>query len=274
MDGSVPVAVRENNGGTAASLRRSWQSRRKIVKYHGAGALLWHLAADCVAPLGVAKHLTLFQRDLTQEITTIETKLDPLVVAGSEVDAELIAAQIAADFQIPEDQLPVMYGKVRHRFRLGQTCFLAKMNSKVVHYTWIGLRSCPSIMDRFISLGEEEAYLAWAYTVEGWRGMRLNPAVGSQVLRLLQQAGYKRIYAFIETHNRSSQKGLQRVGWTECGQLLCFQPRWSSRCWIVSLNRDPQAKKFLQRPTCEMRRKLSTGLHGSLPSTSDRREYL
>lgn len=220
-----------------------WESAWESGRRDGLLILLWQILVRCSAPLGSVALLCLYERDLNQAVPEIEPLADIAVTVATESDIELIGAQIAADFEGGSDALPAVHRRIRFRLELGQICFVAKIGSALVHYTWISFHSSP-VQDRSIALKDHEAFLAWAYTPEAWRGKHIYPAVNSHVLRLLQTSGYRQVLTFVKVENRSSKTGLERVGWTPVGRFLTLKPFWSERTRIWWLSGKPQTGRF------------------------------
>jgi RimJ/RimL family protein N-acetyltransferase len=235
-----------------------WRSASETLRRDGFLVFLWQILVRCTAPLGSVALLSFYERDLNQAVPEIEAHAEVAVTVASESDIDLIAAQIASDFHGGQDALPAVLSKIRCRLRLGQICFVAKIGSAVVHYTWIAFRGSPSVEDRFITLKDHEAYLAWAYTPEAWRGKHIYPAVDSHVLRYLQEAGYRQVLTFTKTDNKSSRKGLERAGWRQVGQVLTLRPRWRGHTWIWYLSAKSQSERFLVHPSSELLKAFQT----------------
>jgi len=220
-----------------------WESTRRTLRRDGLLVFLWEILVRCTAPLGSVALLSLYDRDLKESLPEIKPLAEIAVTVASESDIELIATQIAVDFEGGLDALPAVLSKVRFRLQLGQVCFIAKIGAELVHYTWIAFRSSP-VQDRIIILKDHEAYLAWAYTLEAWRGKHIYPAVDSHVLLFLQKGGFRRVLTLVKTENRSSRTGLERVGWRQIGNLLTLKPRWRPHTWIWCLSGKGLAERF------------------------------
>lgn len=99
------------------------------------------------------------------------------------------------------------------RLRDGQACAIAHHEGEVVAYCW--LASTPVWVGEIghaVVPGPEDVYLYDAFTMPGWRGRGLFPAMISRLLALARSQGRKRALIFVGAGNRASRRAIERAG--------------------------------------------------------------
>jgi len=102
---------------------------------------------------------------------------------------------------------------IEKRFKKGDRCFVAEIDSRIAHYTWLcfGEEYLPSIEKR-VRVKENEAYIYNVYTVPSFRREGLFSFVLGQVLKQLQDSGYKKLWVSVLSNNLSSQNAFEKMG--------------------------------------------------------------
>ncbi len=226
-----------------------WYYRRatETLRYEGIHILLWRAVITFLSPLGSVGLVTFYQRDLTQPLKEILAKVEITICQAPESDVDHLVTLVARRYG-PLKNLQ-WYSKlgirdtILQRFRRGQRCFVAKIGTQIVHYNWIFFHWEESVAGtgRHIHLTHNEALCNDGFTIEAWRGKSIHTAVNNQMLRFLQQTGYRRAYTVVATDNKSSQKALHRVGWEPSGIMLYFIPHGAekARIWRIKGTLDP-----------------------------------
>jgi GNAT superfamily N-acetyltransferase len=218
--------------------RVRWYSRRTLdtLHYEGLHILLWRTLSQCVSPLGTLQPWTFYQRDLTRPIGEMPARVGVRVTIAAESDIDQLATLVARRYGPtgigPYETLGIP-GTILHRFRRGLRCFVARIETEIVHYNWIAFQREESLGDAgsLIVLGDGEAYCSDAYTVEAWRGQGIHTVVLHQMLVFLRRAGYRKAYTDVGSDNKSSWKTHERLGWEVCGAALDFKPRGAHTIW-------------------------------------------
>jgi GNAT superfamily N-acetyltransferase len=95
--------------------------------------------------------------------------------------------------------------RVIEALQSGQTCFVARHESRIVSASWIASRDAwIDYLDCELALAANEAYLSDAFTLSAYRGQGIAPALCLQQLRHLRQAGYDRAIRGTVPENKSA----------------------------------------------------------------------
>lgn len=121
-------------------------------------------------------------------------------------------AQLAA---IPER--PCTEARMRERFSRGHVGIGAFEQKSIVAYTWCDLHklSSPGQRSALRQLRSDEAYLYDAYTVPRCRGRGLVPFLRSEVYKVMQELGRRRLYSVSLVFNRSARRFKAKLGASE-----------------------------------------------------------
>ncbi len=197
------------------------------VRYEGLHILLWRLFRLGLSPLGRLAIDSLCRMDLTQPLRRTPAKVNLTVGQASEADIDELAALVAQRYS-PGNlrkwfEERSIQETIRDRFEEGAKCFVGKIGTEIVNYNWIFFREkeWPGV-PYFIYLGEREALLDDAFTVEGLRGQGIHGAVHNQMLLFLQQSGVHTAYTLVHTDDVLARKALHRLGWDFYAILLHF----------------------------------------------------
>ena len=95
--------------------------------------------------------------------------------------------------------------RIMEALQSGQTCFVARHESRIVSAGWIaGRRARIDYLGCELELAANEAYLFDAFTLPAYRGQGIAPALCLQQLRHLRQAGYGRAIRGTVPENKSA----------------------------------------------------------------------
>ena len=119
---------------------------------------------------------------------------------------------------------------IANRIRNGHRCAVSTYDGLVIHAAWIALGKCYSYyLDRQYKLSKTEVYYYGAYTLPEYRGHRIQPASVYWQMQLLNEMGYKRIFAYIEPNNKAAQRMPERLNFCKfgvTGYVEVFGVRW------------------------------------------------
>ena len=103
---------------------------------------------------------------------------------------------------------------IRKRFRRGDVGVGAFDGSTLVAYTWCDLERFGSIGQKGSrrALAHDEAYLYDAFTLPAYRGHGLVPYLRSEVYKLMDAAGRRRLYSVSLFFNRSARRFKAKLG--------------------------------------------------------------
>ncbi len=104
--------------------------------------------------------------------------------------------------------------QIADRFRRGNIAVGAFDGDELVAYTWCNLDHIGGIGQKSPQryLTEEEAYLYDAYTLPAYRGHALVPHLRTELYRILQAEGRRRIYSISLLFNRSARRFKAKLG--------------------------------------------------------------
>ena len=219
----------------------------ETLRYEGPHYVFLRALPFCFSPLGFPGLLDFFQKDLTEPLREIRAKVHLTVSQATESDIDQITMLVKRRYA--HSGTLEWYSKlgvrdtILERFQRGCKCFVAKIGEEVVHYNWIFFHreEVDPGTGVFIYMKDDEALCNDGSTPEAWRGKSIHTAVNNQMLRFLQQTGYRKAYTIVGWQNKSSQKALYRVGWTYSGSLVYFILRRSKKClkWWIRGSLDP-----------------------------------
>jgi GNAT superfamily N-acetyltransferase len=157
-----------------------------------------------------------FRRDLTRPIPEAAARV-PLIAAVA--SREEVLGEIAR--LRPDPALPELFAG---RLERGFGCFVGRVDGRLVAYNWTQYE--PGEDDgAWIDLGPGEVHCLDAYTVEDLRGRNIHAALLREMLLFNAGLGYRHAYSATSVSNRSSRKGLRRLGWEQTGSFLQVRRR-------------------------------------------------
>ncbi|MEW6404807.1 MAG: GNAT family N-acetyltransferase [Chloroflexota bacterium] len=107
---------------------------------------------------------------------------------------------------------------IEQRIRNGHRCVAAKHLGHIIYANWIAFGKLYSyLLGREYELASNESYVYSAYALPEFRGKGIYPAVASQTNKLLRDWGYKRVYVFMEPHNRAALQMPAKLGYEKIG---------------------------------------------------------
>jgi RimJ/RimL family protein N-acetyltransferase len=193
---------------------------------------LFRALASCLAPMGEAHVWLMFKKDLREPLTPFRARLPIETVQADPSDMDELARFTHPDD--PERAAEAADG-YRNRLRFGASCFLARIDGRIVAFDWLRRRGAVGVAEVPMTLKDDEVYGTEAFTAEAWRGHGIHPALNYTMLRHAQLQGYRIAYTQARADNAQSLATLRRLGWTLSGTLLVFQPAWatSEPIWLV-----------------------------------------
>jgi hypothetical protein len=108
-------------------------------------------------------------------------------------------------------------------FARGDRCYAFVQDGILGAYAWYANGPTP-IQDSLTAMfGPGYVYMYKAFTAPGFRGRQL---YGTGVAKAMQafrgQRSFKGLVSCVQSHNRASQKGLQRIGFRTVGRVVVF----------------------------------------------------
>jgi GNAT superfamily N-acetyltransferase len=119
---------------------------------------------------------------------------------------------------------PAFREKFLARLDDGMTCYVAKVDGRVVAYNWTRYRTGEDEGD-VIHLGPGEIYTTDAFTAEGFRGRKIHGATLAHMLRVARAEGYRNAYTMASVLKLGSRKAIPGVGWRVSGRVLRIRLR-------------------------------------------------
>jgi hypothetical protein len=169
-----------------------------VVRHQGLKSFWFKILGE----LGYRRML-LLERSLTPPVSEVTPRLPVRVevLKESEVDDYL-----AFRPDTPRES-------VTERLTLGDQCFVARHQGRIVASCWTATRPVWSeFLDCEIGLAVGEAYLFDRFTLPDFRGLRIGNAVRMYQLRSLQKAGYRRTISAIMPENEPALRDVARGG--------------------------------------------------------------
>ncbi len=155
---------------------------------------------------------TLFRQDLTGPVELFDADIDVDIGLASAQEVE----RAAETLRRPDANRRALF---QWRLEDGCICFVARIGSVIVGYTWARLRPGPDDGD-MLALAPHEAFDFDLYVDPKWRGHRIQTALGSRKRLFCKQQGYTAIYSKTSVTNRKSLKGMRRSPWKPTGLVL------------------------------------------------------
>lgn len=204
----------------------------------------WRILVRCASPFGVLAMTRLYERDLSGPLPEFRARADVTVTQATEADLEQLAELLMRE-------LPWVDAKAIREFHLdrvrrGARCFVAKIEDQIVHYNWVifdRVESWPDAPGVSVLKEGEEAYCAYAYTFEVWRGLAIHTEVLSRMLLFLREAGYRTAYTAVYFEHEAAWKTHHRLGWELSGLALSFRPRNRDKMLVWSMVWGPRMRR-------------------------------
>ena len=224
------------------------------LRYQGVEVLLWRVMVKAFSPLLRLDLQILFDFDLQQALATRSPKVALVITRADESDIDEILDQQMPRLTVDEirtfnDTQDLQYAQMlrargnafdvyRRSMRVGERCYVARVDGAIVHSNWIRFHDNGQIEGRPVELQPGEVYTTDAYTVEGWRGKGIHEAVLMHMLQIAKQMDCRRAYTITDLTKAGSRRGVQRVGWSYRGSILYVSPRGLKRTWLIRLGGD------------------------------------
>jgi len=103
--------------------------------------------------------------------------------------------------------------KFKRRFYRNNECFVFLKDNKLVHYSWINFKEMDITELKIkIPLNEKEACIFDCVTLKESRGLNLYPSMLCKIKEYLYNKGYTKCFIYADIKNKSSIKGIEKVG--------------------------------------------------------------
>ncbi len=195
----------------APETRAPWTPARiasrslEILREEGVRGFWFKLLAE----LGY-RRLLLLQRPLAEPIPELEASL-PLQFDLLEPDD--IDAYLSLHDDDPRTQ-------IEGRFRLGEVCFIARHEGRIVCGNWAAFGShYISYIQYDLPIGPDDVYLYDSYTDPDFRGRGIAPALAVYILRYYRDTGVRLAVTAITPENLSNRRARAKSGYRELGLM-------------------------------------------------------
>ena len=114
--------------------------------------------------------------------------------------------------------------KIWERIRRGDHCYLAYLNKKPVHFSWVQSQGIHYIKNIDLSVPVQPGSIVIFHcrTSESARGQNIYPLVLQQILGDYFQKAYQEAWIYTSANNVPSQKGIKKAGFTPVIDLEAF----------------------------------------------------
>jgi hypothetical protein len=119
------------------------------------------------------------------------------------------------------------------RLRRGELCFLAMSGNTIAHVNWICFTWGDALPGHPLRLRSGEVFTTDALTPMPYRGKGLHACVLRAMLAHARARGDRHAYTLARVDRTDTYKGLFQLGWRECGRVIYFLPRGSSKAWFL-----------------------------------------
>lgn len=117
------------------------------------------------------------------------------------------------------DRSPVV-----QRFKSGRRCYAGWVDGIIATYCWVSMESeTIGEMEHELQLLENEAYIWDCATLPAYRRNRLYSALLSEMLRMLNEEGFQRVWIGSNLENKASLLGFENAGFQPITKLTYFR---------------------------------------------------
>lgn len=213
---------------------------RETFAEEGVIPLVWRMVVKCASPLGVLGVANFYRLDLTRPLpqvcSQIMLRIEEATLADLEALTELRVHDLRASGAALAPQVEQgLREQSLERFARGWKCYVARVNDRIIHCTWVAKSWAESIGRRFIVLRENEAYTADAYTARAWRSKGIYRAVTWRILKDLKETKHTACYVIVHVECRPSKFVQRLLGYKTLGTVLYFAPRRLATTWVLPL---------------------------------------
>lgn|SRR5690348_4395763 len=198
---------------------------------------LWRLAQVATSPFGELSCGLLFERSLANPIPSADNRLQASIKLADESDLDAVCDLYAGDPWLwlgsnPQDRS----ARARYvdRLRRGELCYIASVEGRIAHVNWTCFSWGDALPERPIMLRPGEIYTTDAFTPEPFRGKGLHALVLGTMLRDARERGFRHAYTLGQLDRPDALKGLNALGWENCGQVIYFLPRGRAKSLFLS----------------------------------------
>lgn len=197
----------------------------------------WKLAQAATSPIGELSCGLLFERSLADPIPPADNRLLASIRLADESDLDAVCALYAGDPWLwlgrnPQDRS----ARARYvdRLRRGELCYIATVEGRIAHVNWTCFSWGDALPEQPIMLQPGEIYTTDAFTPEPFRGKGLHALVLGTMLRDARERGLRHAYTLGQLDRPDALKGLNALGWRNCGRVIYFLPRGRAKALFLS----------------------------------------
>lgn len=198
---------------------------KKLYRYfreEGAGNFLTRALHDILSPIYKSKKVIIYKNENTLNETG----------KNSNGIKEQINIRLALPGDLDELEKIMYQGRseIEERFKRGNRCFIACIETKIIHYTWVSFhKEYLTSINKCIELADDEAYVYNVRTLSNFRGQGIFSLVLEQLYRQLKTDGYNKILASVQSDNLPSQKAFEKAGFKKSKEISYLKIFWHRR---------------------------------------------
>jgi GNAT superfamily N-acetyltransferase len=203
-------------------------------------AWLARLFGRALAPWGDLGCAVLLERSLLDDLPAVKPDLEVTLRLAYPADLEEISRLYASDPWLYIVEGPPGPGSHEQaldlyldRLRRGELCFLAMSGDTIAHVNWVCFSWGDALPDHPIWLRKGEVFTTDAFTLPAFRGKGLHAFVLRAMLERARARGNRHAYTLTRVDRTDTFKGLFHLGWRECGRVIYFLPRGSTKAWFL-----------------------------------------
>jgi len=131
------------------------------------------------------------------------------------------------------DRTIEMVEMLRQRFAAGKRCYVGRVEGGVVTYGWVTFdEEGIGELGLSIRMSLGEAYIWNCATLEGFRGLRLYPALVTYIVEELRRGGLRRLWIGTDADNFPSQSGLTLTSFRPVADVLMTVTPSERQLWM------------------------------------------
>jgi GNAT superfamily N-acetyltransferase len=143
-----------------------------------------------------------------------------------------VAIERLEEAQAGELERVVYYGRheILRRFREGQICFVARIDGRIVHYSWMSRgREYAGEVEKELVFEPDERYLYNCRTLPAARGKGIYPTVIARAMREAHAAGARRMAALVSADNVASLRSFEKMRFRVREEIRLRRILWHRR---------------------------------------------
>ncbi len=158
------------------------------------------------------------------------------------VKLEILTAADAAEYV--EFRRGAKLSDIHQRLDQGFRCYVARCNDRLVSASWVANRwAILWVLDAVFELDKDQIYVFDSYTLNEFRGQRVQPAIFARLAADALEHGCKHAILFVEPENRPNIVSRRRLGFVPGGLVVRLKiGPWR---WYSSRENAPKMRRRL-----------------------------